>query len=149
MASRFVRPELVTIPISAGDTLTVKRRLNHGERTAAYQRMYVAGADGQLRTNGLTAPMAMVLAYLVDWSFTDDGGDRVALRGKSIAEIEDTLNALDPEDFAELKAAIETHELAMLTERETEKKTRTAATPEPPISASPSGAAGALTGSVN
>jgi pectin methylesterase-like acyl-CoA thioesterase len=145
--SRFVRPETVTLPISGGDTLTVKRRLTHGERTAAYQRMYVFDAAGTATRTSLTAEMAMVLAYLVDWTLTDEGRP-VPIKGQPLEDVEAALNALDDLDYAEISAAIQAHEVAMLLERQAQKKTA-GLPPSRPISESPSAADGHSTTSVN
>lgn len=111
--SRFVRPETVTIPISRGDTLTVRKRLNAGERRAAYARMYIQGEDGRLRVNALHTGIALVVAYLLDWSLVDDDGRRVEIRALSAEDLTRMLDALDPESFQEIKEAIEAHDAAI------------------------------------
>ena len=147
--SRFVRPDLVTLAISGGDTLTVRKRLNAGEQREAYARMYVTGIDGSMRVNPLQSGIAMMVAYLVDWSLTDDEGAIVPIRGLSVAELEATLHNLDPESFTEIKQAIEAHEERMREEREREKKTPDGTNGAEATSPSRSGAGGALIGSVN
>jgi hypothetical protein len=115
--SRFVRPETTVLTLSDGATLTVKKRLTHGEQTESFARMYLAGVDGSLRVNPLQSSMALVTAYLVDWTVTDDTGSVVSIAGKSVGEVEAVLNAMGPDDFAEIKSAIEAHERAMSAER--------------------------------
>jgi hypothetical protein len=143
--SRFVRPELTVLTLADGATLTVKKRLTHGEQTESFARMYLAGLDGELRVNPLRAGMAMVTAYLVDWTVTDDNGV-VSIRDKSSDEIEAVLNALDPDDFAEIKRAIEAHERAMTAERAAGKQNDGGLT-SPETSPSLDGAAGDTSGS--
>src|SRR5579864_6637013 len=83
MGSRFVRPSTRTLTLANGDTLTVKRRLSSGEQRAAFARMYLTGADGALSLNTLQTGMAIITAYLVNWSLTDDDGQHVDIAGLS------------------------------------------------------------------
>ena len=122
--SRFVRPETVTLRISQGDTLTVKKRLSSGEQREAYARLYRPGADGTLQVDRLQSGLALMTAYLVDWSLTDDDGAAVPIRGLSIGELEQVINNLDSDSFREIREAIETHEQTMEAERAREKKLR-------------------------
>jgi len=137
------------ITLSQGDSITIKTRLTAGEQHEAFSRMYLAGVDGKLHANPLQSGRAMITAYLVDWNLTDDDGAVVPIRGLSIVELESVLNSLDPESFAEIKAAVEGHEARMTAAREAEKKTRVGSRGDDPISRSPSVPAGELIGSVN
>jgi len=76
--SRFVRPETCRLLLASGESLTVKKRLTHGEQRAAYARMSVAGPDGRRIVDTLQHGMALVTAYLVDWHLLDDD---VSIRG--------------------------------------------------------------------
>lgn len=143
--SRFVRPEYATLPISDGDTLTVKKRLTAGEQRDAYGRMYQT--EGGFRVNPLQSGLALVTAYLVDWSLVDESGARVSIRGLPVAELEQVLNALDTESFNEIKDAIQAHELAMREEREAQKKMLRGSNGDGPTSPSLSAADGAWNGS--
>ena len=146
MGSHFVRPELITLPVSTGDTLTVKRILNTGEQRAAAARMYAAGPDGrlavgpdgELRTNPLNVGWSMVLGYLVDWTLTDDQGAIVNIRDQPLEVVEAALRALDFEIYMAIEDAIRTHDLALKRARDAEKKTRAGAPNSDPISRSPS-----------
>lgn len=145
MHSRFVKPETVTLPISRGDTITVKKRLTAGETRAAHRAMYEAGADGEtVRRTPTEVGLQMVLAYLIDWTITDDGAP-VPIRHATIDEKKSLLNALDPEDFAEIREAINRHEERIEQERAAEKKALGGETPSSATSASPSSPAGPLT----
>jgi hypothetical protein len=149
MGIRYVRPETTILPISQGDTLTVKKRLTHGERSAAYARQYAPGPDGLLHTVPEQIKLSMVTAYLIDWSITGLDGNQVAILGEPIEVVEAALNGLSPEDFDEIHAAIDKHEKAMRAERVREKKQKG---PTPAVEVtSPSllDAAGASTGSVS
>jgi len=146
MGSRFVRPETCRLLLASGESLTVKKRLTHGEQRAAYARMSVAGPDGRRIVDTLQHGMALVTAYLVDWHLLDDD---VSIRGLSADELTTLLDTLEPEAFAEIRAAIERHEAAMVAARAEEKKTTTTATPgADPISPSPYASAGVSSGSV-
>jgi hypothetical protein len=116
--SRFQRPDTATLTLANGDTLIVRRRLNSGEQRAAFGRLYSAGVDGALRVDPLQVDMATVTAYLLDWHLKDDD---VPIRGLSMEDLTATLNNLTPEDFIEIKQAIEAHEMAMNIEREEKK----------------------------
>jgi hypothetical protein len=117
---RFVKPEVVTLPLSQGDSLTVRKRLNYGEQSAAFDRMYLAGADGKARVNPLRVGIETVLAYLLDWTLTDDGKP-VVVKGKPREEVEAVLRNLEPETFGEIRAAVDAHIEAQAAEREQEK----------------------------
>lgn len=118
MASRFVRPETKTLPISHGDTLTVRKRLTAGERRAMFARMY---AEGTVRVDPIRVGVAAMTAYLLDWTLTDDDGKPVPIRDLSPDDIGRVLDNLTPESFNEIQDAIETHAEAMDAERVTEK----------------------------
>lgn len=122
--SRFVQPEEVTLPISDGDTLTVKKSLTEGEQRAAHARMYRPDTDG---INPQEVGIAMVIAYLLDWTLTDAQGNKVLIRGKSPSDVQSVLDALHPQDFAEILDAINTHDRTEAQRRQ-EKKRQTRAT---------------------
>jgi hypothetical protein len=126
------------LTLANGDTLTVKKRLSSGEQRAVWARMYHTDDEGTLRRNPFTFGLATLLAYLVDWSLTDDQGDRVVIRGISADDLTAILDALTPEDFAEIKAAVDAHEVAMVQERADAKKNPSGETGSSPTSPSPS-----------
>jgi hypothetical protein len=122
MASWFVRPETKTLALSDGQTLVVRKRLSSGEQRSAYAKMFVTGVDGKLHVNPLQTGTAIITAFLLDWSLRDDNGEHVNIRGIATDELTALLDKLDPEHFAEIKEAIEAHEIAMNAERAQEKK---------------------------
>lgn len=135
--TRYLPPETKVLHISQGDTLTVLKRLTHGERQAIFGRQYQSGPDGlALRTAQLG--LAKVTAYLLDWSLVGPDGKQVIIRDQPIEVLEAALNNLPPEDFDEIKEAIDAHENAMLAERALEKKLQSGANGSsiPPISPS-------------
>jgi hypothetical protein len=133
--SWFVRPEVVRIPLSEGQWITVKKRLNAGESRDTFARMCQQGIE-PLRVNPIQIGLAQTLAYLIDWSLCDDDGQPVAIANQSIDVVESTLNALEPERFDEIREAVSKHEIEQLAARAEEKKTRSGATGSPPISRS-------------
>jgi hypothetical protein len=139
MTSRFARPDTLTLSISNGDTLTVKRRLN-----AVDSRRMRAMQD--LPT---LAEAAVIMAYLVDWSLVDDSGKRVVIDGTSSMTLAAALDNLDEDAFDEISAAVAAHAAAMKAEREQEKKLTTRKRSGDPILPSPSELAGPSPGSVN
>ena len=136
------------LPISEGDTLTVKTRLNAGERRDLFARLYERGAEGKLYVNLAQSGLALITAYLVDWSLGDDHG-KVDIRGLAIGDLESVLKSLDPDSFAEIKTAIETHEERMDAARAEEKKRRDGSTGDAMTSRSPFVVVGGSTGSVS
>jgi hypothetical protein len=148
MPSRFVYPSTDTLTLDNGDTLIVRRRLNMGEHRASVHACYVVALDATGAPVSVYDPTRMpgakVAAYLVDWQMPDAPPIRDLELAERIAVVEN----LDVSDFFELKAAIDAHEARQITARLQEKK-RAATTNAAPTSNSPSGAAGASTGSAS
>ena len=110
MSDWFVRPETVKLDLVEGEWILVKQRLNAGEQRSMFRRLYLAGADGEFRVNPDTVPTAFILAYLVDWSLTDATGHKVEILQQPSDVVEEAIDALDPEKFANIKTAIEAHD---------------------------------------
>jgi hypothetical protein len=135
MSSWFVRPELTRIVLSEQQWILVKKRLNAGEERATYARMYTAaGVDGKRRVDPLAVGLAVMVAYLVDWSLLDDEGNPITIRGLSSDELARVLDGLMPERFGEIREAVEAHENTMREERERQKKVPSGDPALPPIS---------------
>lgn len=147
--SRFVRPETATLKISGGDTITVKKRLNSGEERELFGRMYIAGIDGQLRSNPFQTGISLVTAYLLDWTLKDDDGKLVAIAGLATDALVAVINNLDPESYGEIRKAVEAHDAQSRKDRDQEKKANDGETVLPATSPSLSAAAGDTTTSVN
>lgn len=147
MSSRFVRPDTTTLKISDGDTLTVKRRLNTGEQRTVFGTMSRELADGTLRANPLEVGIALVTAYLVDWSLTDADGVRVEIRGVPPEQLRAVLDELEPDVFEEIRVAINAHVDAQAVIRAAEKNGKDGGSGSPAISPLLDGAAGAMSGS--
>ena len=144
---RVVSPHITILPLSDGDTLTVRKRLNAGEETAMFARMM--RRDGLPGVDPLHSGLAQILAYLIDWTLIDPTGARIEILRQPIDVVTAALNSLDPEDFKEIKKAIEAHEQAMDAERAAEKKARAGGTGSSAISPSPDTSAGATSGSAH
>lgn len=143
---------------ATNDWIDVKRRLNTGEVRAKYTRMYtVAAADGTKRLDPMQTGMSLVVAYLMDWSFTDDDGKPVSISHLTQsddpvakADLARILDNLDPDSFGEIAAAIDEHETAQAAARAAEKKTTlTGNASLKATSDLPSAADGRSSGSVN
>jgi hypothetical protein len=147
MSIRFVRPETVVLTLSGGDTLIVKRRLTAGEQRAQLGRAYTTTTTGLSQLNFMETGIALITAYLIDWTTSDPDAALVPIRGLSVDEVMAVLNNLDPASFTEIKEAIEAHVAAQDAARAAEKKTPAGATPAPSTSRSPSVADGASSGS--
>jgi hypothetical protein len=145
MPTRVVRPETKKLNISDGDWLLVKQRLNHGEQDAAFARRYIVDGVGPKANLLQQTGMAKVTAYLLDWSLTDLEEKPLVIRDQPIEDVESCLNAIDPESFDEILAAINAHEIAMDLQRAQEKKSRAGVTDVSAISESRSAPAGPST----
>jgi hypothetical protein len=148
--NRFIHPETAILTLANGDTLVVKQRLNTGERRKMFASMYreSANGDGRDRVDPLKTGVSTVLAYLLDWSLTDDGRP-VPIRDQGEDVVRGALDALDYESFTEILRAIEAHEIRQDEARALEKKSPAGASGSSPTSPSPSGVAGATSGSPN
>jgi hypothetical protein len=134
------------LPISQGDFIDVKERLNTGEYHELMARMspvMTPGERSQLDTRAVMT--SKVLEYLIGWSFVDDGTpvpyspemrevDRLAI-----------INSLDDESFNEIRDAIEAHEEAQDKARAAAKNGQGGESESSAISSSPNILAGATT----
>jgi len=150
MRSRFVQPHTDVLTLPNGDTLIVKRRLNIGEQRESYRACSTLTEDDDGSVKRVPDPhligIAKVAAYLVDWNLA---GDDAPVRGLDFQARFALLDNLEPEDFYEIKDAIDAHEAAMIAERVAEKNGQAGERNGLAISPLPSGAAGPLTLSAN
>ena len=127
--SRFVRPETVRLELSEGDWLLVKRRLTAGESRRAFtrtvKRMEI-GSKPELDPEGLG--LALIVQYLIDWSFTDDDGVVVPIRDQPPELVEATLLLLDHDSFREIDRVVRDHDVRQGEAMAEEKKTRSGVT---------------------
>jgi hypothetical protein len=146
---RVVIPDAVRVPLSDGDWIEVKKRLNSGEQRAMFERMYISGIDGRLRVNPIQQGIAKATAYLLDWSICGLDGKVIGIADKSIATVTAALDSLEPDTTAEIVTAINAHEEAMDAQREQEKNVRAGEKNGSVISPLPSEPAGLSSTSVN
>ena len=92
--------------------------------------MYTPSIEGTLRVDPLASGIAMITAYLLDWTLCDDQGP-VDIKGLSLDDLTNVLDNLDNETFTEIKNAVEAHEAAMIAVRLQEKKDRDGAKSAP------------------
>lgn len=133
MASRVARPDTLTIQLTEGDWILVKKRLTAGENREMLRR----GRDPETgRVDGMNFGYSKILAYLVDWSFKGLDEKVIPIRDQSAATVGAALDAIDPDSYVEVLKAIDAHEEAMAAERAREKKTSAGALSSAPTSAS-------------
>lgn len=145
--ARFVVPDAVVLPLSQGDTLVVRRRLNYGEQSAMFARMSTLTGNGTREVDSLLVGIAKMGAYLLDWSLRDASGQPIVIRDLPVAVLETVLHNLDPDDAKEIRDAIEAHIDREDARRAEEKKTRAGGAASLTTSTSPAAAAGATSGS--
>lgn len=142
--SRFVRGETTRINLPNGDWLLVKEYLTNGETREQLRRSYTL-VNEKYYYDPVESGMALVTAYIVDWSLTGNDGKPVVIREKPRNEVVAALDNLYSHDFAEIKRAIEVHERAMEAARQ-EKKLLSGATGSEAISSSLVSGVGAMSG---
>ena len=117
----FIQPKKVRLTIAGDQFIDIRDRLNAGELEdlhAIWQPSIVPGQGVKMQTRQVR--FAKVLAYLLGWSFTDNG--------QPVDVSEGALNSLRPELFSEIHRAIEQHEWKRDAEVEEQKQNPTGAT---------------------
>ena len=103
---RFVAPDTVRLSLSDGDWLEVKKELNAGEQrrvfTSLVRHMHM---DGKAELNPYQVGKTKILAYVVDWSLTDQQGNRAKFS-------EAALDSIDPASYKEINDAVDKHDEA-------------------------------------
>lgn len=118
--SRFLKPEIVRINLTGGDWITIRRQLTAGEQRRVFARTAKTVLAGRpVEVDLEKAGLMEMVAYLVDWSFTDYEGKPVAIKDMPAEYVVDVLNNLDPDSFAEIYNAIQTHEQSIADEKKT------------------------------
>ena len=131
-SSRVRRPELEILPLSAGDTITVKQFLTAGEfrelMRAATKPVRIAagsaaaGQDLAFEIDPTESGVAIVLAYLVDWTFADFNGRLLVIRDQPPAVVRAALDLIDADSYMEVQRAIQEHDKTMRAFAAAEKK---------------------------
>jgi len=109
--NRIAKPDIERLPISDGDFIDVKKRLNHGEHEDYMALIFPYQTPGEpVRMDTKQVRTSKVLAYLIGWSLTQDGTPiPYSVDMPEQARI-DTLRNLDRETFTEIHKAIDAHE---------------------------------------
>jgi len=121
---RFVEPDTVRLELSDGDWIEVKQELNVGEARRIAERssraVTVAETGKHIVDSDLNQ-LAVIEAYLVNWSFTDK-------RGNQSKVTPDAIRALTQATFLEIVLALSKHVASL---REQQQSDPTAAAPAP------------------
>ena len=119
--SRIVLPGQTRLALTRGDFLIVKQQLNAGETFDLFER---AAPDVDLTVPGALQHLppgrvgvAMVTAYLLDWSVTDADGHVIPIRGTSQDDTAAALRLLDFESMIEIINAITAHDARIRQEK--------------------------------
>jgi hypothetical protein len=118
------------LTISGGDTLTVKRFLTAAEFRELIRASTkpvrlgasTPAADVSMEVDPTESGLATVLAYLVDWTFTDFDGRPLVIRDQPRAVVRGFLDVIDAESYMEVQRAIQDHDTAVRKFAESEKK---------------------------
>ena len=131
MSIRVRRGATDRLPLTQGDSLLVKRYLTAGEyrellrassKPVTVTAGTAAGAPG-LELDPVAAGEAMVLAYLLDWTFQDVDGRPLVIADQPAAVVAAALRAIDSEAYMEVQRAIQQHQADTAAALEAEKKT--------------------------
>jgi len=136
MSIRVRRPATDRLELSDGDYLIVKQDLTAGEyrerMRASTRAVRVTAADGTVteryEVDRIAAGVAMVVAYLVDWSFADADGAKIHIADQPRAAVLAALDYIASDAYMEVQTAIHVHEDARAATLAEEKKTQTGAT---------------------
>ena len=101
--SRFVVPDMVRLPLSDGDWIDVKKELNAGEQRRVFTNLVKTMQAGEKpELNPEQVGKTKILEYVVAWSF---GTGAQAFSASA-------LDAIDPDSYAEIVAAVDAHDEA-------------------------------------
>lgn len=136
MSIRVRRPATARLELSDGDYLLVKQDLTAGEyhavqRAATRPLTMTPGTrpeDMVAELDPIAGGLATVLAYLLDWSFQDADGKRLAIADQPQEVVKAALEHIDFESYMEIQKAIQAHQAARKLAIEAEKKTSNGAT---------------------
>ena len=104
--NRFASTESVRLPLSDGDWIEIKEELSAKDARESFgQVVREYDKDGMPVLDPEKVGFPRVMAYLLDWSFTDADGKPVAVSAAAV-------NALTYDDYNEIQKAITAHETA-------------------------------------
>jgi len=129
MSIRVRPPATERLELTRGDFLIVKAYLTAGEtrtlmRASTKPTTITTGmiATPVLELDPIAASVAIVLAYLLDWSFTDADARPLLIAGQPPTVVRAALDHIDPDAYEEVQAAILKHDAAIRAARDQEKK---------------------------
>jgi hypothetical protein len=129
MSIRVRRPETLRLELSQGDHLIVKQDLTAGEyrelmRASTKPLTLTPGdtAAPRMELDPMAAGVALVMAYLVDWTFTDPDGRPLRIADQPPADVKAALDAIDSDSYMEVQRAIQAHQAARTEALAAEKK---------------------------
>lgn len=131
MSIRVHKPDTVRLPLSGGDSILVKRYLTAGEHRAVLRaslQPLAAGETPKLEMDADAFGIALVLAYLLDWTFQDADGSPLVIADQAPETVRAVLERIDAGAYDEVQGAIQRHQVAMKAALEAEKKTATGVT---------------------
>ncbi len=118
----FVKPDVVRLPLAGGDWVDIKKRLTAGEYRDRLAKEYKQDElSGRLSMDIRQTGLALLVAYIVEWSFVND-------REQPVPFSEDALKGVDIDTFRELLEAVQAHDDADEALRSEEKNARAGAT---------------------
>lgn len=128
MSIRVRRPATERLELSQGDYLIVKQDLTAGEyrellRASTKPVILAAGDTPAFEIDPMAAGLAMVLAYLLDWSFADADGRPLVIADQPPAVVRAALDHIDSDAYMEVQRAIQAHQAAREAALADEKKT--------------------------
>jgi hypothetical protein len=132
MSIRVRRPATDRLELTEGDYLLVKQDLTAGEyrelMRASSRPLQVTTATGApaptIELDPIAAGLAMVVAYLLDWSFTDADGRKLVIADQPPAVVRAALDHIDSDAYMEVMRAIQNHQAERAAVIAEEKKTR-------------------------
>ena len=121
MSIRMRRPATTRLELTGGDFLIVKQDLTAGEYRE-FLRASSRSAAGHLELDPFANGVALVLAYLLDWSFQDADGRPLVIADQSPEVVRSVLDHLDHDAYMDVQRAIQSHQTARAEALEAEKK---------------------------
>jgi len=132
MSIRARRPAVERLELSEGDYLVVKQDLTAGEfrelmRASSRSVAVTPEGGASLQLDPIAAGLATVVAYLLDWSFADADGRKIAIADQPASVVRSALDHIDSAAYLEVQGAIMAHQTARAVQLAEEKKTRSGA----------------------
>jgi len=111
--------------------LTVKKYLTAGEfrelvraatKPVRLDQAIASGKDVGLEIDPTESGLAMIVAYLLDWTFTDFDGRPLVIKDQPPGVVRAALDQIDADSYLEVQRAIQEHDKSMRAFVAAEKK---------------------------